>query len=87
MKFNYFFALHSTQIYSKDQNDLKNEFVFHNYQIKIYDMHTKIRSFSKGKVHKNMKFLNFFEKNEEFFFAWHTTKICSRYKDDLKSEF
>ena len=34
-----------------------------------------------------MKFLNFFEKNENFFFAWHSTKICSRYKDDLKNEF
>ena len=140
-----FFASHSTQIYSKDQNDLKNEFVFHNYQIKIYDLHSKIRSFSKGKVHKNMKslnlfekvkncfllgtllkyvlgikltskinfdiiiwpklmtctqkleaspkvkcqknmkFLNFFEKNEELFFAWHATKICSRYKNDLNN--
>ena len=45
----------------------------------------KLKALPKAKCTKNMKFLNFFEKNEELFFAWHATKICSRYKDDLKN--
>jgi hypothetical protein len=40
------FAWYTTQIYSKDQNDLKIEFV-HNYLTKIYHMRTQKEAFPK----------------------------------------
>ena len=40
------FALYTTQIYSKDQNDLKIEFM-HNYLTKIYYMRTQKEAFPK----------------------------------------